>query len=320
MNDLPLLTPHAEALFLRQKTEWQLLADNYRALDDVLTRTLDVAGIPVRLQCNPSRIRSTASCVDVTAIAERPCFLCDKNRPPEQLSIPIGERYKLLVNPYPIFPIHFTIMSVSHVPQTLSVSDERSYTRFLDMLSIARALPGYVVFYNGARSGASAPDHMHFQAGKCGIMPMETNWDALMATCGNTYRYSDEVRLSWLTHGVAIVAIDGNNPLKLYETFSHIMSYLPLSQGEAEPSVNALCTVRPEGWRCWVVARSAHRPWQYTATGEASRLVSPGAVDMMGLIITPRRDDYDRLTADEIADIYHQVASPSLLIKEICTR
>ena len=129
----------AEALLRRQLREWPLIADNYKALQTLCMRTVEVGGVSVRLQYNPARIRSTASKVDAISLSERPCFLCDTNRPVEQLSLPIGGRYKLLVNPYPIFPRHFTLPSVVHTPQVIT-------GRFADMLELASLLPGYVIF------------------------------------------------------------------------------------------------------------------------------------------------------------------------------
>ncbi len=322
MKENTLFTPHAEALFLRQQIEWPFLADNYRALRHISVREIDVDGLPIRLQYNAARIHSTASHIDAVSIAERPCFLCDRNRPDEQLSLPIAGRYKLLINPYPIFPIHFTITSIAHVPQILDSNDGCKNDRITDMLTVAQMLPGYVVFYNGARCGASAPDHMHFQAGSCGIIPFESKWDSLVERHGK-YIIRNDFALSWLTDTpMAIMAIDGKDIDVLQAILNNIMQSLPLQVNDVEPAINILCTHRNEdSWRCWVVARSAHRPSQYYAEGDAKRLISPGAVDMMGLIITPRKEDFELITTKEISDIYRQVSSPDILpsvIEKLC--
>jgi len=192
INNRNSFADEAEALLQRQLHEWPLVADNYRALQALCMRTIEVGGVSVRLQYNPARIRSTASKVDAVSLSERPCFLCDAHRPVEQLSLPIGGQYKLLVNPYPIFPRHFTLPSVVHTPQAI-------IGRFADMLELASLLPEYVIFYNGARCGASAPDHMHFQAGNRGFVPIESQWESLWKEQGESERWNGGVTYSWLT-------------------------------------------------------------------------------------------------------------------------
>ena len=260
-----------------------------------------------RLQYNPARIRSTASKVDAVSLSERPCFLCDANRPVEQLSLPIGGQYKLLVNPYPIFPRHFTLPSVVHTPQAIT-------GRFADMLELASLLPEYVIFYNGARCGASAPDHMHFQAGNRGFVPIESQWESLWKEQGESERWNGGVTYSWLTRWpAAMLVFEGESIGLLQSFFCEVWSVLPVFPGEVEPLVNVLCTFTGGFWRCWLILRSCHRPRQYDRERKDGRLISPGAVDMAGVVITPRESDFSSVTASEMDDVYRQVASPALL-------
>lgn len=309
-DSLKNLADEADALLRMQWQQWPEAAGHYAALSQCRERTVEVGGVPVRLQCNPERIRSTASKVDRRSVAQRPCFLCDANRPAEQLSVPVAGRYQLLVNPYPIFPRHFTLPAVEHVPQLLR-------GRFGDMLQLAAALPACIVFYNGARCGASAPDHMHFQAGNKGFVPIESQWDTLLATQGESRCWEGGIVYSWLTRWpVAMLAFEGDDAEALCAFWERVEALLPVPSGDVEPPVNMLCSFTGTNWRCWAVLRTRHRPRQYDAGGEAQRLVSPGAVDMAGVVITPRETDFLSLSAAELADIYRQVADPSLL--DVC--
>lgn len=306
-DNLDSLALEAEALLQRQLREWPFAADSYRALSQLRERILPVGGVPVRVQCNPSRIRSTASKVDARSIAGRPCFLCDANRPVEQLSLPVGDRYKLLVNPYPIFPRHFTLPATAHQPQLLS-------GRFDDMLQLAAALPRYVVFYNGPCCGASAPDHMHFQAGNRGFVPLESQWESLVKEQGEIEQWGGGILYSWLTRWpAAMLVFEGDDPEALQSFWHEVEALLPVPSGQGEAPVNLLCAFGKGHWRCWAVLRSRHRPEQYGDEGAGCRLISPGAVDMAGVVITPRMYDFETLTADEMSDIFGQVADLACL-------
>lgn len=154
----------AAAFITAQRAEWPLAARNFDALDGVEVRSIAMPGMDIKVQFNPARIVSSGAKVDARSLAERPCFLCGKNRPAEQRGID-WRGYTVLVNPFPIFPRHLTIPAVGHTPQ-------RIQGRVADMLALAAELPGYTVFYNGPRCGASAPDHMHFQAGNSDFLPI----------------------------------------------------------------------------------------------------------------------------------------------------
>lgn len=136
----------------RQLRLWPEAASRFKALEAVEIK--DVGGYKV--QFNPSRAVSTAAKVDAASVAARRCFLCAANRPEQQISLP-WEDLEILVNPFPIFPEHLTIAAKEHTPQSLRGRVEQ-------MRRLSKELPGYTVFFNGAKCGASAPDHMHFQA------------------------------------------------------------------------------------------------------------------------------------------------------------
>ncbi|MGC9355923.1 MAG: DUF4922 domain-containing protein, partial [Mariniphaga sp.] len=152
------LNEQAKTLVAQQKAAWEMASKNYAALKSVQTRTFDFGHFEIVVQFNPERIRSSAAKTDTKSIAERPCFLCLKNLPPEQKGIPFGEDYLILTNPFPIFQTHLTIPHLHHTSQQITGF-------FPDMLRLSRKLNGFTVFYNGPQTGASAPDHFHFQAG-----------------------------------------------------------------------------------------------------------------------------------------------------------
>ena len=264
-----------EAFFESQLREWQLARDNHEALSRVWSRELtsDKTGMTLRVQYNPARMVSTGANIDKASIAARPCFLCAKNRPTEQRSLDLNADFEWLVNPFPILPYHFTIASKTHRPQ-----------RILDgydaMIQAAMALPeGYIVFYNGPKCGASAPDHLHLQAGKWDMpLPMGDAYRAYHLPCAEA---SDAFRT-------------------LYDS-------LPIVDGEDEPRMNVVAYRTGEHVSLIVIPRRAHRPHCYAAEGPSKYLISPGTLDMCGLIITPRIEDYERLTATRALDILCEV-------------
>lgn len=259
-------------LHAQQLASWPEVKERYDDLSKALRRTVPVDDVDVTLQYNPARIRSTAAKVDAQSLAERPCFLC--HRPSEQLHLP-WRSYEVLVNPYPILPHHFTIISREHQPQSI-------LNRIGDMIDLARALEGFVVFYNGPHCGASAPDHAHFQAGDLSGFPL----------------------VRWLEHDERLpypvfVLDSAYQFLRLYNT-------LTVPEGQYEPMLNVLA------WSRWgrviiaVIPRRRHRPSCY-GTGQGQLLLSPAGVDLGGQIAVPRRCDFDNLDAQALYKIYDEV-------------
>ena len=262
-----------ETFFEEQLREWPLAHDNHDALTRVWSRELtsDKLAIPLRVQYNPARIVSTGANIDKASIAARPCFLCAKNRPAEQRAMPLNADFEWLVNPFPILPHHYTIAAKVHRPQ-------RILDAYDAMIQATLALPEeYIVFYNGPKCGASAPDHLHLQAGifDCQLLTANYPYKTLLADSKESFR-------------------------KIYDS-------LPVTDGEEEPRMNVIAFRKGNHVSLIVIPRRAHRPHCYTAEGDKHYLISPGALDMGGLIVTPRREDYDRLTADKALDILCEV-------------
>ena len=295
----------AAAFITAQRAEWPLAARNFAALDGVEVRSIAMPGMDIKVQFNPARIVSRGAKVDARSLAERPCFLCDKNRPAEQRGID-WRGYTVLVNPFPIFPRHLTIPTVGHTPQ-------RIQGRVADMLALAAELPGYTVFYNGPRCGASAPDHMHFQAGNSDFLPI---WQALDAAPLRTVADDGAgTRLSVCTAlPVNVFVVDAATPEAGERMFDRLYRVLP--EGEEEPMMNLLAA----GSRLVVVPRKRHRPSFYGTEGEGCMLLSPASVDMGGAFITPRREDFDRLDAQLLARVFDELCLDTEQIEVISNK
>jgi len=272
-----LMKDKVKRLFIEQLSNWELDRKNYQALEQVKTKNLVVDDLEYKVQFNPARIISSAAKVDAQSIRERKCFLCAENRPSEQIGIPFNERYTILVNPYPIFPRHLTIPSIEHIPQRIS-------SRFGDMLDLAQQLDDYIIFYNGPKCGASAPDHFHFQAGNKGFLPIEKNYKNYNA-----------------------IIIESNNKEEVLNRFKQIDATLPLVPEDDEPMMNILAWCEAAKWIVCIFPRKKHRPACYSAEGEANLLISPASVDLGGVFITPLEKDFEKITAKDIAGILHEV-------------
>ena len=273
-----------------QKANWAFANDNYDALKHVATKTLNCG---MRVQYNPARIVSSGANVDKASVKARPCFLCAKHRPMQQTAIDWGE-YQILVNPYPIFPRHLTIPTKRHVPQRIS-------GRFGDMLKLAQELPGYTVFYNGPHCGASAPDHMHFQAGNSDFLPL---WEALPPS-----DLSSAAPVEIFGHMGALL-LRASVDIVIEQLFDTVYNLLP-SFGD-EPMINVLTRyieneIGKGTFECVVIPRKRHRPSFYGA-GTDEMVVSPASVDLAGVLVTPRSEDFNRMD-DSVA---------SRVIDEVC--
>ena len=272
----------------QQLQEWPAAREAFSNLEKVQTRVLSSSGLA--LQHNPARIISTTAKIKPAEIASRSCFLCEDSRPREQRSIELDDKFYLLVNPYPILREHFCVVSREHRPQRF----KDCYEEMLDIAS--RLEPGYMIFYNGPRSGASAPDHLHMQIGRSEGIPLV---DKLRE---NEPPQKDEP-VTIQPFGFPIIVLKGNDPAKLWDYVSDMTVY----DGESEPRMNVLSFNREGQVITAIIPRGKHRPDCYYAEGADRIMVSPGAVDMFGLVITPRKEDFDSLTERQVLDIYHQV-------------
>jgi len=294
-----------KVLFHEQVSNWELARTNYAGLKTVKTKAFSFGDFEVKVQFNPARIVSSGAKVDAKTIAERKCFLCAANRPAEQKSIDFGD-YEILVNPFPIFPEHFTIPRKEHVEQQI-----RPY--FEDMLVLAEALDDYIVFYNGPQCGASAPDHMHFQAGTKDFLPLVNDYKRLKATHVEVLVESATFQLSKLNNYLRTVyCIESIDIESAKDSFEKLTSHLaPLSSrrgAEGEVMMNIVCSYENDKWFTFILPRKAFRPWQYTAEVDKQLMVSPATVEMCGIFITPIESHFDRITKEDVVSILEQVS------------
>lgn len=292
----------ADGLLKRQKESWPDLSAGYAALGAVRIREIRCGGWGVSIQFNPRRIVSSGVKVDPETIRRRPCFLCPENLPPEQQAIGYRDDYLVLCNPMPIFPGHLTIAQRRHLPQSLP----ENMTTFLGLA--ADFGPGTTLFYNGPYAGASAPDHLHFQAAPAGLMPVEKEILDPRKRAG--VRRRGGVTISGVSGlGRGVLVIEGREEEAIAALVGELIeAFVRFTPSSGEPPLNVLCSKTGEGWRLLLFPRRKHRPEAYFREGEAGLLISPGAVDMGGIIITPREQDFLALTPDLVLGIYREVA------------
>jgi len=289
-----------DSLFTRQLQEWELARINYSLLEKVRTRKLDFGTYEISVQFNPERMRSSAAKVDARSIGERPCFLCGKNRPKEQRGLSFENKLTFLVNPFPIFNRHLTIPSDDHI-------DQRIGNNFSAMLSLSRSIPSFTVFYNGPGCGASAPDHFHFQAGNKGFLPLEKDFMDGKHSKMLFSRQGLEV-WKWENYLRGIITLKGNNRDKLNRVFDRLYEKVSEVQPDGpEPMLNILAGYEQGEWLVHIIPRKLHRPAQFFMHGSDQLLISPAAVDLGGVIVTPREEDFNRITRNDIEDIFRQV-------------
>ena len=337
-----------EAFFHKELVEWPEAAERYKALENVRTRCLSSDPSPrggdvlpalqaqtegggLFVQWNPARIVSTGAAIDKKSISERPCFLCDNNRPKEQHKLMTEKHYQILVNPYPILPQHFTIPMRRHRPQSI-------YSSFGTLRRMAWNMPRHIVFYNGPLCGASCPDHMHLQAGSRGIVPLERDWTMYEKNLRKLYPLTGEQMATmeeagnvgsrmglYLLEGYACpVFVIRSLPAESDSLLcQRVYKALPIVGDEAEPRLNIVCwrqegtSSRPDEIVTLIFPRSKHRPDCYYAEGTEQLLISPGALDMCGLFITPREQDFNALTAEKAQAILQEVTLNAEELKPI---
>jgi len=301
-------------LLHEQVSNWELARTNFAGLKTVRTKSFDFGDFEVKVQFNPARIVSSGAKVDAKTIAERKCFLCTENRPAAQNSVDAGD-YLVLVNPFPIFPEHFTIPRKEHVEQQI-----KPY--FSDMLELAKALDDYLIFYNGPRCGASAPDHMHFQAGTKDFLPLVNDYTRLKDTHAQLLVESENFQLyNFNNYLRTVYCIESTDVESAKDAFEKLYTYFtsppaPLLEergeievgGEVEPMLNIVCTFEDGKWFTFVLPRKTFRPWQYSAEGEQQLLVSPATVEMCGIFITPIEAHFEKITKEDVESILKQAS------------
>jgi len=306
MNDSPL-----QRFFNRQLEKWDEARNRYHELRNVRTRELAMGASSIQVQWNPARMVSTGASIDKKAIAERPCFLCEANRPKEQTKKSVDSHFDLLVNPYPILPIHFTIPSVKHEPQ-------RIRDIYGEIHKLLDEYPELMVFYNGPKCGASAPDHAHLQAGTSGRLPLQMSWQRLSRNLTPLISLNDDESISLIDeYPCPALLIRSHTPYGDEQLFLRLYEALPMQDDDAEPMMNIV------SWRCddeylsVVFPRGKHRPDCYYAQDNDQYIISPGALDMAGLIITPRQEDFERLTSEKALSILNEVSLPKEQLQQV---
>lgn len=283
-----------------QLAVWPMAKRNYDALADVERRKMELNGYPFYIQFNPARIVSTGADLRKETLASRKCFLCSENRPPEQIPCEILPEWDMLVNPYPIFPVHLTLTCRKHVPQT-AVPDV--------IVEMALRLPGMVVFFNGSKAGASAPDHLHMQAVLKDELPLIKLAESVHPESAPGVFPSDRLLPGFPFLFFSGVVYPGEKGMKT------LMAGLYLGGSETEKDFSDQSLVNTFFWlgekgrlRFISIPRKAHRPACYYSEGIDKKMISPGCVDMACLIITPRKEDFETLSVNDLAGIYKDVA------------
>ena len=294
------LNNQVKSLFDEQVANWELARRNFAGLKTVQTKTFNFDDFDIKVQFNPARIVSSGAKVDAKTIAERKCFLCSEHLPTEQKGIEAGN-YTILVNPFPIFPEHFTIPHTEHIRQQIKPF-------FGDMLELAKAMDDYLIFYNGPKCGASAPDHMHFQAGTRDFLPLISDYKRLKATHTDVLVEDDKYTVFCMKNYLRTVyCIESGNAKESKLVFNSLYTNLQQSNTE-EPMMNVVCTFEDGIWYTFVLPRKEFRPWQFTAEGDQQLMVSPATVEMCGIFITPIEQHFEKITKEDVISILEQVS------------
>lgn len=304
-----LTTSHINSLIEEQLLQWPEAAANFSNLRRVSRRNLMLGDLQCAVQLNPARIRSTGANVDAKAVAERPCFLCKANRPEAQITVDWVSGWQLLVNPFPILPVHFTIVNPAHTPQSAIP---------LEMAAMAEQAPDLVIFYNGARAGASAPDHQHAQAVLKSELPLIRLAERYHPASRSGWMSSEEYGLDLPFHFLSAVISPDEAGMRALAKCPGAFG-IDASTGQPDRGLlNAFMWIDSAGLlRIVIIPRKAHRPSCYFLEEPERRLVSPGAIDMAGIIITPREEDFNALSDEDIRRIYAEVAFADRLPQQI---
>ncbi len=298
------------SLLKSQVGSWEMARNGYSSLSQVQVKEFEFDGYTVKVQFNPGRIISTSAKVDKKSIEARKCFLCYENLPPDQKGIPYFRDYLILVNPFPIFPEHLTIPKIDHVPQYIEGNMQ-------GMLNLTKDIGEYfTVFYNGPKCGASAPDHMHFQAGRRNFMPLDAELNELLKTPGNGLYSNKSVSIHSVSNYIGkFFLFEGSDKKELISYFLKFYKAIKSldSSSHDEPMLNILCGYTGKDWRIIVFPRMKHRPDYYFMEGDSQILISPASVDFGGVLITPREEDFNKMDKEIILKIFRQVSiSPEI--------
>ena len=291
-----------------QLSVWPLAAANFRALKSMKVRSLSVGSLEAKIQFNPSRITSSTANIDKDYLASRPCFLCLEHRPQEQFHLNFegrkGRRYHIQVNPYPIFQKHLVIARAEHLPQVI-------WHHLPDMLDFAVAYQEFTVYYNGPKSGASAPDHLHFQAVPRGSLPLETAVDAFLDAPGESLaRVKDATLYHFRKFTRGIYCIKAETTKSLAKLFYQLLDCCPVLDEGQEPRFNLYAWYNPVAceYRVMVVLRTELRSHHYYSDGPDHLTIGPGAAEMAGVFVAPCEEDFLKATPAQLEEMLAEVS------------
>ncbi len=285
-----------------QKQEWEELRTGYISLDSTNFKKFQFNGFSIKAQHNPGRIKSSSAKVDEKSINNRKCFLCMENLPKNQKGILYDNNFLFLCNPFPIFNKHFTIAYIKHIPQQIFYSFEY-------LLKISRELKDeFIVFYNGPKCGASAPDHLHFQAGEKGFMPIDDEFHLIKNEYSEILSEDDSLCLTAIDDGLRrFISIESNRYATVVEIFGKI--YRLLQNDNSEPLLNILSSYEENyGWRIIIFLREKHRPECYFKNGKDNFLLSPAAVDYGGVCILPLEKDFQSVSEEKLNEVFNETS------------
>ena len=275
---------------------------NYEALAGVEVKDMTIDGFPAKLFFNPARVRSVMADVSPEVLQQRACFLCpdgvEENQLTHNWESPTGHTYYIRVNPFPIFSPHFTVSSSVHERQELLPHLEA-------MLHLAKELPEMTIFYNGPMCGASAPDHMHFQAVPRHSLPIEDHFSTNYANAILVQETDLQTHLAAVKRVLAM----GTIPEEASQTGS--LTIGASHAEEYEPRWN-IVTWYEDMWHTVIFFRRESRPMCFFAPEEERILFSPATVEMAGIGIVANRESFDRLTPARLRDIIREVADNPL--------
>ena len=316
MNDSPL-----QRFFNRQLEKWEAVRQRYHELRSVKTRELAVGASSIQVQWNPARIVSTGAKMDQKTLMERPCFLCEQNRPQEQVKKVVDSQWELLVNPFPILPQHFTIPTVKHQPQ-------RILEAYGEIHKLLEEYPELMVFYNGPLCGASAPDHAHLQAGTSGLVPLQLSWQRLSRNLTQIVSLNEGEDISLIDdYPCTALLIRSRSQYGDEQLFRRLYEALPVPdevvadmQSGGEPMMNIVAWRHDDEFLSVVFPRTKHRPDCYYKKGGEQYIISPGALDMAGLLITPRQEDFERITPEIALGIFDEITLKGEALQAVIDR
>lgn len=291
-----------------QLQNWPLAATNYAGLNKVKVKSFVIHGFQIKVQFNPERVRSTTAKVDASSIKNRTCFLCKDKRPKEQAQLQVIPNFELLINPFPIFPVHFTIPSIKHTKQRIK-------NAFNDLLEISKKMEGMIVFYNGPFCGASAPDHLHFQAISASEIHI-IDWAQDVQQSIITYNKVSITKASnRFINAITIASHDKKECVSILKEVIHLMEIHPTHD---EPMFNILCQFKNDTWQVVLIPREKHRPKMFFAEGDDHFGISPASVDLGGVFVLPYQKDFERINEDIIQQVYTEVCYKAEKFSALC--